>query len=120
MKRATKLFLSTMAALAMTFAGVSVGVQQAAACGGGGDKQQTIAKGQLVEIPVSGMDCGSCAGKIAAALQNVDGINTATVSFADKLAKISYDAAKISVEQIVKEIEKAGFKTGTPGEVREV
>ena len=63
-----------------------------------------------VTMAISGMHCGSCATGIAAMLKRTEGVLKADVSYEERRAVVSYDAAKTSPEKIVAAIEKMGYK----------
>ena len=65
---------------------------------------------QEVTLKVEGMTCGTCPLTIKAALKRLDGVVNANVSYEDKEAKVSYEEGKVTVDEIVKTIENAGFK----------
>ncbi|HXG30602.1 MAG TPA: heavy metal-associated domain-containing protein [Thermodesulfobacteriota bacterium] len=59
---------------------------------------------------VEGMTCGMCPLTIKAALKRLGGVVSADVSYRDKEAKVSYEEDKVTVDEIVRTIENAGFK----------
>ena len=65
---------------------------------------------QEVTVKVEGMTCGTCPLTIKAALKRLDGVVNANVSYEDEEAKVSYEEGKVTVDEIVKTIENAGFK----------
>ncbi len=73
------------------------------------------------KINITGMTCSSCAGRIETALNEAEGIDTASVNLALENATISYDPAKISAEDIKKIVADTGYgaeevkKPGTAG-----
>ncbi|WP_263857477.1 heavy metal translocating P-type ATPase [Priestia megaterium] len=56
---------------------------------------------------VEGMDCGACAKTIENHLRNVSGVKEVSVNFSTGKAQVEHEN---DVEQIVKEISKAGYK----------
>jgi copper chaperone CopZ len=44
------------------------------------------------------------------ALEGLKGVEKADVSFAEKRATVTYDPAKVSVEDMVKAVSQAGFR----------
>lgn len=58
---------------------------------------------------VSGMTCASCSSRVEKVLNKMDGIEGATVNLATEKANIKYDKSKISSEDIINKIEKAGY-----------
>ncbi len=61
------------------------------------------------KINITGMTCSSCAGRIETALNEAEGIDTATVNLALENATISYDPEKISAEDIKKIVADTGY-----------
>lgn len=58
-----------------------------------------------IEVGIDGMTCQiGCAKTIESKLSKMEGINSVSVSFEDKLGKIVYDANKVSQEEITKKI----------------
>ncbi|GIH76070.1 carbonate dehydratase [Planobispora longispora] len=74
------------------------------------------AGGGEIELAIGGMTCASCANRIERKLNKLDGV-TATVNYATEKAKVSYGAS-ISPEDLVAEVEKAGYTAELPA-VRE-
>lgn len=65
---------------------------------------------QEVTLKVDGMTCKMCPLTIKTALRKLDGVVDAEVSFKDKEAKVVYEEGEVTVDEIVKTIENAGFK----------
>lgn len=59
-------------------------------------------------VPIEGMHCAACAQTIEKALNNKEGVN-AVVNFAGEEAVIEYDPDKITVNEIVKVVQDAGY-----------
>jgi len=59
---------------------------------------------------VTGMYCSACETKIHHALQKTQGVANAEVSLDKGSAVVTYDDGKVKPEQIVKVIEKEGYK----------
>ena len=62
------------------------------------------------KFKVTGMYCDACQTKIQHALSKTDGVQSATVDLNSGSATVSFDDAKVKPEQIIKIIEKAGYK----------
>jgi copper chaperone CopZ len=67
------------------------------------------AKGTKLVLAVSGMTCGSCSGKITAALTALDGVNVALVDHETGEARVAYDAAKLDNAKLIEAIVALGF-----------
>ena len=61
-------------------------------------------------LNVEGMTCAACSARIEKVLNKLDGVNSATVNLMAKKATVDYDESKISVDDFIHSIEKAGFK----------
>jgi len=64
---------------------------------------------EAVVLPVEGMTCASCAGRIERVLRKLDGIHDATVNLATEKAKVVYDPGHTDPEHIAEAIEASGF-----------
>ena len=69
------------------------------------------ATGDKVELAVTGMTCGSCAGMIQTALAGIDGVQAAYVDHASGTAKVAFDGKKTSLDALVAAIGAAGEYT---------
>lgn len=61
-------------------------------------------------IPIEGMTCAGCATSIRQALARREGIKSVEVSFEKKHASVTFDPAKVTLEQVAEVIKKIGFK----------
>mgnify|MGYP000438652507 FL=1 len=61
-------------------------------------------------LKIEGMHCTGCSTRLEKVLNNLEGVEIAKVSLEEKKATIKYDETKISLENIKKSIENAGFK----------
>jgi len=66
-----------------------------------------------VILPVTGMNCASCAAKIEKGLSSLDGVNEASVNFAAEKATVAYDPGRVSVDGIVKTLTGLGYGART-------
>ncbi|MDP2656041.1 MAG: heavy metal translocating P-type ATPase [bacterium] len=67
-------------------------------------------KEDQVQLSLSGMHCASCAGLIERGLKKVPGVKTANVNFAAEKARVVIDTSLASVDQLIKAVEKSGYK----------
>ncbi len=58
---------------------------------------------------IKGMHCASCAGIIEKTLKKTEGVTGAEVNYGTEKAKVTYDAGKVSPEQLSKKIEPLGY-----------
>ena len=61
-----------------------------------------------VRLPVEGMTCASCAGRVERALNRLPGVEAA-VNLAGETAEIDYDPQRIAPDQLAATIEQAGY-----------
>ena len=59
---------------------------------------------------VKGMTCGGCEAGIKIAVKKLDGVTAVKASHEDSQAEVTYDAALVTVEDIVAAIEKIGYE----------
>jgi len=67
--------------------------------------------GQLVrvEIPVAGMTCASCVGRVERAFEKVPGVLEANVSLASEKATVRYVAGEVERRDLEMAVEGAGY-----------
>ncbi len=63
-----------------------------------------------VKFMVKGMHCDGCARIIQSLLERKTGVHTAKISFSDAEARILYDNQSVEESQLIKIIEKAGYR----------
>ena len=56
------------------------------------------------------MHCDGCSARLQKLIFGKDGVQSATVSYAEKQASLEYDSGIISEEQLQDTIEKVGFE----------
>lgn len=56
------------------------------------------------------MHCSSCAMNIDFDLEDVDGVKTAKTNYAKQVSEIEYEEEKVKTEDIIKSVEKTGYK----------
>ena len=61
-----------------------------------------------VRLPVEGMTCATCAGRVERALNRLPGVE-AGVNLAGETAEIDYDPARIAPDRLATAIEEAGY-----------
>jgi Cu+-exporting ATPase len=70
---------------------------------------------QHLDLPITGMTCGSCAARVERSLNEVEGV-TATVNYATERATVDYDAGAVVPEQLVDAVEAVGYGALLPGD----
>lgn len=61
-------------------------------------------------LKIEGMNCDACANTIKSLVEREPGVQMASVSFADREARVLYDPRSIEEELIVAVIQKPGFR----------
>ncbi len=61
-------------------------------------------------LRIEGMTCAVCARSIEKVVGKKDGMEEASVNLATEKLKVKYDESKLNLEDIIKSVEKAGFK----------
>ena len=69
-----------------------------------------------VDLAITGMTCASCAARVEKRLNKLEGV-TATVNFASEHAAIDYSPQSVSLEDLIGEVEGAGYGAMLPEEV---
>ena len=67
-------------------------------------------KRSQVAIPIAGMSCAVCVGKVEQAIANLEGVIEATVHLATEKAHVHYDSAVIKVAAMKQAIQNLGFE----------
>lgn len=63
-----------------------------------------------VELTIKGMHCGSCAGRVKAALAALDGVADAFVDLAARKATVQYNPAIVAIEDLRAGVASAGYE----------
>jgi Cu+-exporting ATPase len=71
-----------------------------------------------VSLELEGMSCASCAARIEKQLNALDGVQ-ASVNLATEKAAVRYDDGQVSVDDLVRAVEAAGYGASTRGRERE-
>ncbi len=87
----------------LTMARLSKGSQTEAA-------RSTDVKGELVDLPITGMTCAACARHIEQNLSSTPGVQRAGVNFATSRATVEYDPAATNVRQLMNAVEELGYR----------
>jgi copper chaperone CopZ len=107
MQKNSKLALFTIAALVLAVAFTAPVLA--------GEKHQKAEKGDSTTvIPVSGMTCGGCASAIKTAVKKMDGVTSVEVDHEGGKTSVTFNKEMVTVAEIVKTINKTGFKATAP------
>jgi copper chaperone CopZ len=59
---------------------------------------------------IQGMHCVGCAMSVDGALEELEGVKSATTSYARQVVDVEYDEQMVSEEQILEAVEAAGYQ----------
>jgi Cu+-exporting ATPase len=65
-----------------------------------------------ISLELEGMTCASCAARIEKQLNQLDSVE-ASVNLATEQASVRYDRARVSVDDLVRAVESAGYRAST-------
>src|SRR5438128_426147 len=65
-------------------------------------------------IPVSGMTCAACSGRVQRTLEQTPGVASANVNLMTGAARVAYDPAVTSPERLVETIRSTGYGAELP------
>src|SRR3972149_6700376 len=68
------------------------------------------AKVEKVSLPIQGMTCASCVNKVEKALRSVKGVVQVSVNFATERASVEYVPNLITVRDLIKAVQEAGYE----------
>jgi P-type Cu+ transporter len=69
-------------------------------------------------LPVRGMHCAACVGKVERALRSVPGVEDASVNLATEQARVTFDATRADVPALQRAVAAAGYDLGAAPVVR--
>ncbi len=72
---------------------------------------------RTVTVPVDGMICVVCAGRVKTALKAVHGVQDAEVNLEKRNATVQYENGKLNLDQLTRAINELGYKAGVPAAV---
>lgn len=64
---------------------------------------------QKIILPIKGMHCASCAGKIEKSIKGVAGVTDAFVNIASEKASVSFDETQADPEKIKQAVRATGY-----------
>lgn len=62
------------------------------------------------QLKIDGMHCSSCAINIDFDLEDLDGIELSKTNYAKQETEVEFDEDKITIKEILLQIEKSGYK----------
>ncbi|HEY6729584.1 MAG TPA: heavy metal translocating P-type ATPase [Solirubrobacterales bacterium] len=69
---------------------------------------------ERLELPIEGMTCSTCAGRVEKRLNQLDGVE-ATVNFATERATVKFDPAQVEPGDLVGAVAEVGYAASLPG-----
>jgi Cu+-exporting ATPase len=72
-----------------------------------------------VNLHLIGMTCASCAQNIERVLNQLEGVEKAVVNFSAEMASVSFDAGKVSVDDLIKAVRSLGYDARIEREVED-
>ncbi|HYF61943.1 MAG TPA: copper ion binding protein, partial [Herpetosiphonaceae bacterium] len=64
---------------------------------------------KTITLPVTGMTCASCVGRVEKNIKKVAGVAETTVNLATEAATVAYDPAVASPAALIQAVEKGGY-----------
>jgi Cu+-exporting ATPase len=69
---------------------------------------------ERLDLPIEGMTCSSCAGRVEKSLNKLDGVE-ATVNFATERASVEFDPARVEPQQLLGAVADVGYTASLSG-----
>ena len=101
-----KKFTAVLAVFALFFLGGTI----LAGEGQGHDGAKATHHAMVSTFEVNGMTCGGCSSGLRLNVKKLEGVEDVKVSHEENYAQVKYDPEKVSTDDILKVIEKMGFK----------
>ena len=70
----------------------------------------TVKDQERLRLEIAGMHCAACAANVERALRRVEGVESATVNFADESASVTFDPQAAAADDLVAAVEGAGYQ----------
>lgn len=67
---------------------------------------------EQVTLPVTGMSCQHCVGKVEKSVSALPGVDKVDVSLENASVEVAYDKSSVSVDQIAETIQEQGYEVG--------
>jgi copper ion binding protein len=65
---------------------------------------------ETAQITIEGMTCEGCVASVKRSLQRVAGVQEVDVSLDEHRAKVTYDPARVAVDDLKRAVERAGYE----------
>jgi Cu+-exporting ATPase len=66
-----------------------------------------------LRLPITGMTCASCVGRVEAALKRVEGVTQVEANLAGEQAQVSFDSGKVRLADLAEAVRAAGYGIAT-------
>ena len=73
----------------------------------------TATERERLDLPVEGMTCASCAGRIERNLNGLEGVE-ASVNFATERATVTFEPGRVETDELLGAVEAAGYRASLP------
>lgn len=70
------------------------------------------------KFDITGMTCASCSAHVSKAVETLQGTSNVNVNLLNNSLSVDIDEEKVSIEEIISSIEKAGYKASIKSEVK--
>ena len=70
-----------------------------------------------LEIPVTGMHCAACVGRVQGVLEATPGVTKAVVNLMTNSASVAFDPAMVTPDALVERIRSTGYGAELPREI---
>jgi Cu+-exporting ATPase len=77
------------------------------------DEMSQLSEPERIDLPIEGMTCSSCAGRVEKRLNAIAGVE-ATVNFATERAAVSFDPARVGARDLVDAVGETGYTAALP------
>ncbi len=67
-------------------------------------------------LPIEGMTCAACSAAVERAVRKLPGVNEANVNLTAENLHLSYDESQVTLENVVKAVDDAGYKAVIPSQ----
>lgn len=75
---------------------------------------------ERIQLPVRGMSCAACVQRVQQALLSVPGVVQAAVNLATEQAQVEYLAGEVTVKDLAKAVNEAGYELIEPSDVVDI
>ncbi|MFT9847720.1 heavy metal translocating P-type ATPase [Aneurinibacillus sp. REN35] len=65
---------------------------------------------EQIDFQLTGMTCAACANRIEKGLAKMPGVSQASVNFALETAHVEYSSSEVSVDDMIRKVEKLGYQ----------